>query len=100
VVRDGGVPKEAWQSWEEPFRVSYRDYVAVQREKEAGIAGVREALSVRASMKSLIPHSAAVSHFHMGALCMVEQMAVTMLGQFALVCSQSALAQHLSVRHA
>jgi Methane/Phenol/Alkene Hydroxylase len=39
------VPKEAWRSWEEPFRVSYRDYVMVQREKEAGVAGVREALN-------------------------------------------------------
>src|SRR4051812_46200774 len=30
-----GVPAEAWQKWEEPFRVSYRDYVRIQREKEA-----------------------------------------------------------------
>jgi YHS domain-containing protein len=78
-----GVPKEAWQSWEEPFRVSYRDYVMVQREKEAGVAGVREALNRAGIYEKLDPAFAAVSHFHMGALCMVEQMAVTMLGHFA-----------------
>src|SRR5450755_3814362 len=63
-----GVPKEAWQSWEEPFRVSYRDYVMVQREKEAGVAGVREALKRARIYEKLDPAFAAVSHFHMGAL--------------------------------
>jgi hypothetical protein len=33
--------------------------------------------------EKLDPAFAAVSHFHMGALCMFEQMAVTMLGHFA-----------------
>ena len=77
-----GVPKEAWRSWEEPFRVSYRDYVMVQREKEAGVAGVREALKRARIYENIDPGFAAVSHFHMGALCMVEQLAVTMLGRF------------------
>jgi hypothetical protein len=79
----GGVPKTAWQAWEEPFRVSYRDYVGVQREKEAGVAGVRDALKRAHIYERLDPAVAAISHFHMGALCMVEQMAVTMLGRFA-----------------
>src|SRR5258707_11955854 len=78
-----GVPKDAWQSWEEPFRVSYRDYVMVQREKEASVAGVREALTRARIYEKLDPAFAAISHFHMGALCMVEQLAVTMLGHFA-----------------
>ena len=77
-----GVPKEAWRSWEEPFRVSYRDYVMVQRGKEAGVAGVRDALKRAHIYEKLDPAFAAVSHFHMGALCMVEQLAVTMLGRF------------------
>ena len=55
----------------------------VQREKEAGVAGVREALKRAGIYEKLDPAFAAVSHFHMGALCMVEQMAVTMLGHFA-----------------
>src|SRR6267143_4408306 len=67
----------------QPFRVSYRDYVMVQREKEAGVAGVRETLKRARLYEKLDPAFAAVSHFHMGALCMVEQMAVTMLAHFA-----------------
>ena len=57
-----GIPKEAWQSWEEPFRVSYRDYVMVQREKEAGVAGVRDALKRARIYEKLDPAFAAVSH--------------------------------------
>lgn len=40
-----GVPEQAWQEWEEPFRVSYRDYVRIQREKEAGVKAVSNALT-------------------------------------------------------
>lgn len=77
------IPQEAWRAWEEPYRVSYRDYVAVQREKEAGVAGVRDALKRARVYQRLEPSVAAVSHLHMGATCMVEQMAVMMLGRSA-----------------
>jgi hypothetical protein len=77
------IPHEAWRVWEEPYRVSYRDYVAVQREKEAGVVGVRDALRRAGIYEKLDPSFAAVSHLHMGATCMIEQMAVMMLGRFA-----------------
>jgi hypothetical protein len=77
------IPHEAWRAWEEPYRVSYRDYVAVQREKEAGATGVRDALKRARVYQGLPPSVAAVSHLHMGATCMVEQMAVMMLGRSA-----------------
>ncbi|MDE0381291.1 MAG: toluene monooxygenase, partial [Rhodospirillales bacterium] len=38
-----GIPLDAWEDWDEPYRVSYREYVMVQREKEAGVSAVREA---------------------------------------------------------
>ena len=41
---NGNVPAEAWDAWDEPYRVTYRDYVSVQREKEGGAHAVREAL--------------------------------------------------------
>jgi Methane/Phenol/Toluene Hydroxylase/YHS domain len=78
-----GIPQEAWQSWEEPFRVSYRDYVMVQREKEAGVVAVRDTVKRAHLYEKLPPSFAAVSHLHMGATCMIEQMAVMMLGRFA-----------------
>jgi len=40
----GDIPAEAWQAWEEPFRVSYRDYVRIQREKDSGVKAVGNAL--------------------------------------------------------
>ena len=77
------IPHESWRDWEEPFRVSYRDYVAVQREKESGVAGVRDALKRAHVYENLEPSVAAISHMHMGATCMLEQLAVMMLGRFA-----------------
>ena len=38
-----GIPRDAWDGWDEPFRVSYRDYVATQREKDTGVHAVKEA---------------------------------------------------------
>ncbi|HSV38884.1 MAG TPA: isoprene monooxygenase oxygenase subunit alpha [Nocardioidaceae bacterium] len=77
-----GVPAEAWQKWEEPFRVSYRDYVRIQREKEAGVKAVSNALGRAGLFEKLDPAHVAASHLHMGGTCMVEHMAVTMQSRF------------------
>lgn len=78
----GGIPSEAWEAWDEPYRVTYRDYVRVQREKEAGAHAVREALK-RADLHSrLDPAHVQASVLHMGTTAMVEQMAVTMQSRF------------------
>lgn len=76
------IPDEAWADWDEPFRVSYREYVMVQREKESGVNAIREAL-VRAKVyQHLDDGHKASSHLHMGTTCMVEQMAVTLQSRF------------------
>ena len=36
----GKVPRDAWLSWEESYKVSYQEYVATQREKEAAVYAV------------------------------------------------------------
>src|SRR3977135_304146 len=56
-----GVPKAAGQGWEEPFRISARDTVGVQGEKEAGVAGVRDALKRAHIYEHLDPAVAAIS---------------------------------------
>jgi Methane/Phenol/Alkene Hydroxylase len=77
-----GIPLEAWDEWDEPFRVSYREYVMVQREKEASVSAIREAM-VRAKIyKHLDAGHQASSQLHMGTTCMVEQTAVTMQSRF------------------
>lgn len=76
------IPMEAWEDWEEPFRVSYRDYVSVQREKESGVRAVSEALSRSSVFEQLDPAHVSSSILHMGTTTMVEQMAVTMQSRF------------------
>jgi len=45
----GKVPREAWSKWEEPYKVTYPEYVASQREKESGAYGVKAALQADAA---------------------------------------------------
>src|ERR1700747_2005665 len=40
----GKVPREAWASWSAGYKVSYPEYVATQRDKEAGVYAVKAAL--------------------------------------------------------
>jgi hypothetical protein len=40
----GKVPREAWRSWDEPYKCAYSDYVATQREKEGSVYAVKAAL--------------------------------------------------------
>lgn len=77
-----GIPADAWLAWEEPFRVSYRDYVRVQREKEAGVKAVSNAMARAGVFAKLDPAHVAASQLHMGGVCMVEYMAVTMQSRF------------------
>src|SRR5260370_42658524 len=32
----GKAPREAWAGWDEPYKVTYPEYVATQREQETG----------------------------------------------------------------
>ncbi|WP_156296907.1 isoprene monooxygenase oxygenase subunit alpha [Mycobacterium paragordonae] len=76
------IPEEAWRKWDEPFRVSYRDYVRIQREKESGVKAVSGALVRAGIYEKLDPAHVAASHFHMGAITGVEHMAVTLQSRF------------------
>ena len=76
------IPREAWAGWDEPFRVSYRDYVRIQREKEAGVKAVGSALRRAGTYARLAPAHVAASHMHMGAITTAEYMAVTMQSRF------------------
>ena len=39
------VPVEAWETFDEPYKISYRQYVNIQREKDAAAYSVKAALS-------------------------------------------------------
>ena len=40
-----GVAKSEWETFDEPYKVSYREYVSVQREKDTGAYSVKAALA-------------------------------------------------------
>ncbi|ABS70068.1 methane/phenol/toluene hydroxylase (plasmid) [Xanthobacter versatilis] len=72
----------AWDDWDEPFRVSFREYVMVQRDKEASVGAIREAMVRAKAYEKLDDGHKATSHLHMGTITMVEHMAVTMQSRF------------------
>ncbi len=39
-----GIPDEIWSTYDEPYKVTYREYVDVQRQKDAGTYSVKAAL--------------------------------------------------------
>ena len=50
-----GIPAEAWWNWDEPYKISYREYVHNQAEKEAGVYSVRSALARSKLFENLDP---------------------------------------------
>ena len=41
------IPLEEWEKFDEPYKLSYRDYVKMQRDKDVGAYSVKAALSRR-----------------------------------------------------
>jgi len=72
----GKVPREAWGTWEEGYKVSYSEYVATQREKEAAAYSVKAALERSSIFDGLDERWKANSKVHYGAVSMIEALAV------------------------
>jgi toluene monooxygenase system protein A len=41
-----GIPTAGWWGWDEPYKISYREYVHNQAEKDAGVYSVRSAIAL------------------------------------------------------
>ena len=48
-----GVPMASWESYDEPYKTSYSEYVRVQREKDAGAYSVKAALERSLSLAQM-----------------------------------------------
>ena len=72
----GKVPREAWLAWEESYKVSYPEYVATQREKEAAAYAVKAALQRSAAFDSLTEGWKSATKMHFGGVALVEYAAV------------------------
>src|SRR5712672_3748903 len=72
----GKVPREAWSAWEEDYKVSYPEYVAVQRDKEASAYAVKAALQRSAMFEHLDEGWKSATKMHFGGVALVEYAAV------------------------
>jgi toluene monooxygenase system protein A len=72
-----GIPMADWETWDEPYKVSYREYVETQREKDAGVYSVRAALA-RSTFYDQSPEGwRSVLKAHYGAMALGEYAAAT-----------------------
>ncbi len=72
----GKVPRDAWQSWEESYKVSYPGYVATQREKESSAYAVKAALQRSKAFETLDEGWKSSTKMHFGGIALVEAAAV------------------------
>jgi toluene monooxygenase system protein A len=49
------LPQSAWQDWDEPYRTTYREYVANQSAKDAAVLAVRDAVGKAEDFAKLDP---------------------------------------------
>jgi len=70
-----GIPPKAWWNWDEPYKISYRDYVKNQAEKESGVYTVRSALARSGFFENLDPGWKAAIIAHYGVFAMPEYLA-------------------------
>ena len=71
----GKVPREAWAAWNEPYKTSYAEYVATQREKESAAYAVKAALQRSSIADTLDEGWKSTAKFHYGATALAEYMA-------------------------
>ncbi len=83
ICGGAGVADAAWTDWDEPYKVSYTEYVATQREKEAGAYAVKNALQRSKIFDSLEPGWKSAAKLHFGATVGIEYQGVSGEGRMA-----------------
>ena len=67
-----GVPVEKWEIYDEPYKVSYQEYVRIQREKDAGAYSVKAALERNRLFQNADPGWLSILKAHYGAIALGE----------------------------
>ncbi len=71
-----GLTIEQWEAYDEPFKISYREYVAVQGKKDADAYSVKAALARADFYDKAEPGWKSILKMHYGAVCLLEYIAV------------------------
>ncbi len=72
-----GIPMAKWESFDEPYKVVYSDYVATQREKDAGAYSLKAALERANYIDTADAGWVSTLQAHYGALALAEYAAAT-----------------------
>ena len=70
----GKVPREAWRKWEESYKVTYPQYVAIQQEKESAAYAVKAAIQRSKVFDSLDEGWKSSTKMHYGGVALAESM--------------------------
>ena len=72
-----GIPAEVWEHWDEPYKVTFPEYVETQREKDAGAYSVKAALARSTFFDDAPPGWKSALKAHYGAVALGEYAAAT-----------------------
>ena len=72
-----GIPAEEWEKWDEPYKCAYREYVSVQRGKDAGAYSVKAVLERADLYERATPGWISSIKAHYGAISLGEYGAAT-----------------------
>ena len=67
-----GIPVEQWETFDEPYKVCYRDYVETQRDKDISAYSVKSALARADFFKNASPHWKALLALHFSPIGFAE----------------------------
>lgn len=76
VAGDYDIPAQEWYAWDEPYKITYREYVHNQNEKDTGVYSVKAALGRSKLFDNLDPGWVSSLKAHYGAIVMAEYLAV------------------------
>ena len=77
------VPMEVFDAYDEPYKISYREYVDIQRQKDAGVYSVKAALERANIYENAQPGWISTMKVHYGGVPAAEYHASMMLARFA-----------------
>ena len=72
-----GISMEAWETYDEPYKVTYPEYVSIQREKDSGAYSVKAALERANYIEGADPGWVSTLKAHYGAIALGEYAAAT-----------------------
>ena len=70
-----GIPLAEWETFDEPYKVAYREYVNIQREKDSAAYSVKAALARSKFHDQADEGWASVLKLHYGAVALTEYQA-------------------------